>query len=99
MESNDTLYHRFKCYYDEFEGDVDAYVALYNTYLHRKNILLSKQMKKILKDQKNHDGNLFKTTKVKEFIARVDDKCQAGLELVFSEFKNHSDPITLALSF
>ena len=42
--------------------------------------LVSKQMNKIVKDQKNHDGNLFKRAKVKEFIARVDDKCCAGLE-------------------
>ena len=97
VKSYDTLYHRFKCYYDGFEGNVNACVALYNAYLHRKNILLSKQMKKILKDQKNHDGNLFKTAKVKEFIMRVDDKCRAGLELVFSEFKDHSDPIVSTL--
>ena len=80
VKSNNTLYHRFKCYYDEFEGDVNACVALYNAYLHRKLILVSKQMENIVEDQKDHDGNLFKTEIVKEFMASIDDKCRAGLE-------------------
>ena len=30
---------------------------------------------------------------MKEFISRVDEKCRVSLELVFPEFKDHSDPI------
>ena len=68
-------------------------VLLFTTLTCIAKILLSKQMKKILEDQKNHDENLFKTAKVKEFIARVDEKYRVGLESVFSEFKDYSDPI------
>ena len=35
VKNSDTLYHRFKRYYDEFKGDVNACVALYNAYLYK----------------------------------------------------------------
>ena len=44
-------------------------------------------MKKIVKDQKDHDGNSFKTAKVKEFIASVGDRCCAGLKSGFFSLK------------
>ena len=64
MNSLSTIYHRFMSYYPEFEGDVTSCVALYNAYLHRKAIILSKEIKKKGKDVKNYDGNLFHTDKV-----------------------------------
>ena len=87
VKSYDTLYHQFKCYYDEFEGNVNACVAVYNAYLHRKFILLSKQMKKIVKDQKNHDSNVFKTRRHlphddKEDAMGVRAECSGGLAWV-----------------
>ena len=33
VKSHKTLYSRFSCMYDEFEGDVEACQALYNSYL------------------------------------------------------------------
>ena len=48
---------------------------------------------KRMKKQKQYDYNLFKSKKVIRFIERFDDFCQESFESVFTEFKNHADPI------
>ena len=50
-------------------------------------------MKKLLDKQKDYDSNVIRTVKVQEFITHIDDKCRAGLESVFLEFKDYPDPI------
>ena len=93
VKSLSTIFHRFKHYYSEFEGDLTACTQLYNSYLHRRNIIFSDTIKKKAKDAKNYDGNLFHTTKVQEFAQLIDEHCRTSLMAVFTEFKNHAEPI------
>ena len=71
-KSLSTIYHRFKHYYLEVEGDVTASLALYNAYLHGKAIILSKLIKKKEKEAKNYDGNIFNTKKVTEYLELIE---------------------------
>ena len=38
-----TLHHRFVAFYDHFEGDVEAYLAPINSYLARRNDIISRE--------------------------------------------------------
>ena len=49
------IHHRFLSYYHEFEGDVQACLALYNTYLHKRSYILAQQVGKLKRAEKKYD--------------------------------------------
>ena len=53
-----------------------------DTLIDHKLIVVSKTMRKLLEKQKDYDGNSFKTVKVKEFLASIDDNCHASLYIL-----------------
>ena len=91
----ETLHHRYISYYDHFEGDVNACLALHNAYLSKKSSLQEKEIKALKKGTKDHNGGIFRTKKCKDFLKRFDDTCKAAQETVLCDFHNHSLPILL----
>jgi len=92
-KSLSTVHHLFLSYYAEFEGDVEACLALYNAYLHRRAYIFARKVGMLEKSAKNYDKNLFKSKAVVNFLAAIDDCCRESLESVFTEFKDHSRPV------
>ena len=93
VKSNDTLYARFACMYDEFEGDVEACQALYNSYLCRRVAIAETKLRQAEKSQKHYDGDLFRSKAVLTFLSKIESTCKKNLLSVFSDFKNHAEPI------
>jgi hypothetical protein len=93
VKSHDTLYLRFACMFDEFEGDVEACQALYNSYLFRRLAIAEKKLQDTEKKKKHYDGALFRSKGVVTFLSKIDALCEKNLLSVFSDFKNHAEPI------
>ena len=55
----DLLHARFLAYYDEFEGDVNACIGLYNAYLQKRLSILEAMCKKMDKESSEIDGGVF----------------------------------------
>ena len=92
-KSTSTIHHRFLAYYHEFEGDVQACLALYNAYLHKRSYILAQNVGKLKLAEKKHDKDIFKSNDVVEFLDEIDDCFRTSLESVFTEFKDHSRPV------
>ena len=88
-----TVHHHSICYYCEFEGDVQACLALYNAYQHRHAYIFVLQVGRLQRGQKKYDKNLLKSTAVVNFLDAIDDCCRSASESDFIEFKDHSCPI------
>ena len=70
--------------------------ALLDAYTnHRLGIMTRKHDKLQKKDSmsKKLDGNLFKTDRVINFFDKIDKSCRVGLESVFCEFQDFSNPV------
>ena len=69
------LYHRFISFYNEFEGDANSCLSIYNSYMSRKLTVfqnkLSKSEKKATKSKVDKD--LFTTQPVKDLLQDIDD--------------------------
>ena len=96
VNNKSTLYHRFKCFYDEFEGDVVSCLAIYNAYINRRLASTEKKLATAQAKTKMFNKNLFKTKPVLKFIEKFDNHCRKSLESVFEEFKSHSDCVLSA---
>ena len=88
------LHHRFLQFYDEFEGDSVACLALHNSYVMARLVAEGKASK--LKPKKTLfavPGDLLLTKKVKDFCKDFDLLFEVGIKSVFTEFKRHFEPI------
>ena len=56
VKSANTLYNRFRCMYDEFEGDVEACQSLYNSYLFCRLTIAEAKLKKTESSAKRYNG-------------------------------------------
>jgi hypothetical protein len=79
--------------FDEFEGDVEACQALYNSYLFRCLAIAEKKLQDTEKQKKHYDGALFRSKGVVTFLSKIDALCEKNILSVFSDFKNHAEPI------
>ena len=79
--------------YDEFEGDVEACQALYNSYLCRRVAISEKKLKEAEKSKNHYDRDLFRSKAVITFLSKIETLCEKNLLSVFSDFKNHAEPI------
>ncbi len=93
IKSNNTLYSRFTCMYVQFKGDVEACQAMYNSYLFRRMAIAEKQLKDEEEKKKHYNGDLFRSNEVVTFLSKIDALCEKNLLSVFTDFKNHTEPI------
>ena len=93
VKSNDTLFARFSCMFDEFEGDVEACQALYNSYLFRRMAIAEHKLKVKEEKERQYNGDLFRSNEVVTFLSKIDSLCEKNLISVFTDFKNHAEPI------
>ena len=93
VKSNETLYTRFACMYDEFEGDVEACQALYNSYLFRRMAIAENKLKDEEEKRDIYNGDLLRSNEVVNFLSKIDSLCEKNLMSVFTDFKNHAEPI------
>ena len=95
LNTSESLNNRFVLYYDHVEGDVEASVSLYNSYMARKCKVLENK----LKDKENEalnkscDGGIFISEKCVDFCNRFNKVCMDAIESVLTEFQSHSQPI------
>ena len=88
-----TLHHRFVNMYDEFVGDINACLGLYNSYVYRQLVAAEKKVKDMADSQRQYDSEILKSRTVVDFLERVDECCERNLTTVFTKFKNHAEPI------
>ena len=93
VKSNATLYTRFACMYDEFEGDVEACQSLYNSYLFRRMAIAEDKLKVEEEKKDIYNGDLLRSPEVVNFLSKIDSLCEENLMTVFTDFKNHAEPI------
>ena len=93
LSSLDTLHHRFVAFYDHFEGDVEACLALINSYLARRCDILTSKAAAWARKADSFDGKMFRRPSVVKFLKEFDDLCKANLVGALTQFKNHSQPI------
>ena len=79
--------------YDEFEGDVEACQALYNSYLFRRVAIAENKLKNQEEKRHIYNGDLLRSTEVVNFLSKIDSLCEKNLLSVFTDFKNHAEPI------
>ena len=91
-----TLHHRYISFYDEFEGDTTACLALENAYLHARRKADSQTMESMLAKARSYNPDLFKSEAVIRWAEGIDELFRSSMESVFTEFKNHADPIVSA---
>ena len=90
IETMTSLHHRFVLYYDHFEGDVEACLCLYNSYLAKRMWILEREDKKKAKKEKHHNGGVFTLENAVNFCQRFDDYCASQIERVLTIFQNPS---------
>jgi len=89
------LHHRFLQFYDEFEGDAVACLALHNSYVMARLTAVEKKSRmKVKKTLFTVPGDLLVTEKVKRFCKDVDFLFEEGIRSVFTQFKRHFEPIS-----
>ena len=88
-----TLHHRYISFYNEFEGDITACLALENAYLHARRKADAKTMQRMSAKSVSYDANLFKSERVIRWVECLDNLFRTSMESVFTEFKDHADPI------
>ena len=93
VKSNDTLYSQFSCMFDEFGGDVEACQALYHSYLFRRMAIAENKLKDEEEKKTHYNGDLFRSNEVVTFFSKSDALCEENLLSVFTDFKNHTEPI------
>lgn len=72
----ESLYHQFVLYYDHVEGDVEASLALFNSYLSRKCAVAETK----LINSVTTSGNLFTSKKFVEFCNRFNQDKHGGAD-------------------
>ena len=76
------------------EGDVGSSLALLNAYLVACCYESAKKLKKVAKEAKKYDGNLFNTGKVQNYMMKaLISHCKQCLESLFTKFQINSNPI------
>ena len=85
----DSLFHLFVCYHDCVLGDVNAYLALQNAYVSRRNVVLEKQLSEERKSAAltQVSGGMFRNSRTKEFLAKVDLVCEWALLSACTQFQ------------
>ena len=98
-----THYHRFIKFYDEYEGDVNACLALYNCYLSRRLAVMEGEMKKFTKKinekkagSRKIDPAIFHTDGVDKFLRKVDQTFKTGMGTIFTEWRVHTEPVVMS---
>ena len=79
--------------YDKFEGDVEACQALYNSYLFRRMAIAENELKDEEEKKDIYNGDLLRSVEVVTFLSKIDALCEKNLMSVFTDFKNHAEPI------
>ena len=75
------------------EGDAGSSLALLNACSVACCRESAKKLKKVAKEAKKYDGNLFNTDKVQNYMKVLDSHCKDCLESLFTEFQIHLNPI------
>ena len=93
LTSLHTLHHRFVSFYDHFEGDVEACLALINSYLARRTDILANKAAASARKAEAFDSKLFRRPKVVAYLNEFDELCKSKLIGALSKFRNHSEPL------
>ena len=93
VKSQNSLHHKFMCYYDHFFGDANACMSLLNAYLARRLHLLEAKYTKDVAKVRSPNGGIFKTKAARDFLKKVNLEFEKGFRSVATEFKDHNDPI------
>ena len=94
VTNTNKFHHRFLQFYDEFEGDSVACLALHNSYVMAQLAAVGKASRqKVNNILLTVPGNLLVTEKVKNFCKDFDFLFEAEIRSVFSECKRHFEPI------
>ena len=91
LNTFESIHQRFILYYDHVEGDVEATLTLFNSYLARKCAVAETKLNKVVTTSKKkyYDTNLFTSEKVVAFCNRFDKACMDAIDSVLTEFHNH----------
>jgi len=93
IETLNSLHQRFVLYYNHFEGDVEACLCLYNSYLAKRMAILESDAKKKEASHKQYDGSIFTSDRAVQFCQPFDDYGALQIESVLTTCQNHSHSI------
>ena len=88
----DKLQDRLICYYNYFQGDTNAYLSLYNSYLACCMQVLETQLK-VECAKPTYDTGIFTTKKVIDYLNTIGKSVKIAIEHVLTEFSHHHTPL------